>query len=208
MEDIFEAEDALPPDLDIADLPSDFFSSHTSDPTHPLLHRSVINKLTKLIVKASGKHSRQNARDSSHSGGSPKKLKRTFATVETSTLSRILRILERSVKAGEDLDPFDTSSADMARTVVKCEATPKKASKPKRSGKADSGRSKSGTPHSADEDEGDPTSDSARDATEGDLDAMIRSLELARDSLLAADCCLTLLSSDRLQKQVRTQHIP
>ena len=31
-----------------------------------------------------------------------------------------------------------------------------------------------------------------------------KALELARDSVLAADCCTTLLVSDRLPKQVRT----
>lgn len=157
----------------------------------------------KLIIKASGRHGRQSTRDSNRSNGSPKKAKRTFATLETATLARVLRILERSVKAGEDLDPFNTTTSDMVRVTAKVEASPKKSSKSKKPTKSEARRSKSATPHQADDAEESNSTDSPHEVTDADLDMLSRVLELARDSLLATDCCLTLLSSDRLQKQVR-----
>jgi cohesin loading factor subunit SCC2 len=42
----------------------------------------------------------------------------------------------------------------------------------------------------------------SQDLTEMDYDKLTRVLELARDSILAADCCIALLGSDRLTKQV------
>lgn len=116
-------------------------------------------------------------------------------------------MLERSVKAGEDLDPFHTSLSGMARVIAKCEVTPKRPSKTKKPSKSDGQRSKSVTPHATDEDDGKYATESPQDVTDSDLDLLVKSLELARDSLLATDCCLTLLSSDRLQKQVCTTYV-
>lgn len=184
-------------------MPGGFFSSLSSDSSHPLLSRPVVSKLTKLIVKASGGRSRQSTRESAHSNGSPKKSKRTFATLDTAILSRVFRLLERSVKAGEDLDPFKTSSSEMVRVASKLEASPKKA-KAKKLSKADSRRSKSATPHPTDEGDANEMADAEpQEISEADLNALFRALELARESLSATECCLTLLSSDRLQKQVR-----
>ena len=41
------------------------------------------------------------------------------------------------------------------------------------------------------------------DLTEDDLNKLETVLEKAKDSILAANCCLALLTSDRLPKQVR-----
>lgn len=205
MEDIFEAEDALPPDISVDDLPTEFFSSLTSDPSHALLHRSVVSKLTRLIMKASGRHSRQSTREAAN--GSPKKAKRTFATLETAILSRLLRMLERSVKAGEDLDPFKIASAELAKVPARGEASPKKTPRKKTAKSEDRARSKSATPHVADEVEVEDIAESVQEhLSDIDIEILSKALEVARDSLLATDCCLTLLSSDRLQKQVRICH--
>ncbi|KAI0088475.1 hypothetical protein BDY19DRAFT_165528 [Irpex rosettiformis] len=204
VEDVFEAEDSLPPDIDPSDLPPEFFSPLTSDPSQAMLHRLVVNKLTKLIIKGSGGHTRQATRDAVN--GSPRKVKRSFATVDTTVLSRLLRILERSVRAGEDLDPFKTASNEHARVPAKVELSPRK---PPRKKKGDNrARSKSATPHVNGEDEGTETANSAlQEVMEVDLEALSRALELARDSLAATDCCLALLSSDRLQKQLYSEEL-
>lgn len=199
LDDIFEAEDALPPDIDVSELPAEFFSPLTTESAHPLLHRSILTKLTKLIMKG-GAHSRQNTRESTHSNGSPRKMKKTFATIETAVLSRLLRLLERSVKAGEDLDPFGTAGVD--RTVRKVEQSPRKP-KAKKAAKSEIRRSASATPRPTEDMETEDRSDSnPQELTEVDLETLCRTLEVARESLCATECCLTLLSSDRLQKQV------
>lgn len=198
VEDIFEAEDSLPPDIDPSDLPPEFFSPLTSDPSQAMLHRSVVTKLTKLIIKGAGGHSRQSTRDSVN--GSPRKARRSFATVETSVLSRLLRMLERSVRAGEDLDPFKTASHELVRAPTKVEMSPKKTPRKK---KADSrARSASVLPQLNGDGDGDEVASTVpQDVSEADLEALSRALELARDSLAGTECCLTLLGSDRLQKQ-------
>ena len=199
IEDIFEAEDSLPPDINPADLPPEFFSPLTIDPSQVMLHRLVVTKLTKLITKGSGGHSRQSTRDSVSS--SPRKVKKSFATVETSVLSRLLRILERSVRAGEDLDPFKTAAAELARVPNKLEMSPKKTPKKK---KGDSrARSTSAVPQLNRGEDDEVMSNASHEVSETDLEVLSRALELARDSLAATDCCLTLLGSDRLPKQVR-----
>jgi cohesin loading factor subunit SCC2 len=206
VEDIFEAEDTLPPDISPDDLPIEFFSSLTFDSSHALLHRTVIDKLTKLILKSSTRHSRQSTREAAN--GSPKKLKSTFATLETGILSRLLRILERSVKSGEDVDPFRIASVEPATIPARGESSPKKSPRKKAVKNNDRMRSKSATPHNVGEVEGHDTAESVLEPpNDVDVETLLRALEMARDSLLATDCCLTLLSSDRLQKQVSTYYL-
>jgi cohesin loading factor subunit SCC2 len=45
--------------------------------------------------------------------------------------------------------------------------------------------------------------DTSQGPTTADFDNLTKLLDVARDSILAADCCIALLGSDRLQKQVR-----
>lgn len=143
LEDIFEAEDALPPDMSIVDFPPEFFSPLTYDAASPLLVPSVVRKLTNYILKAARpmKHMRQSTRDSGHS--KPPSKTRGLANIETAQLSRILRMLERTVKAGEDLDPFGTARSYPA--PVPKSPSKKKAKSALKGG--DDRRSKSKTPH-------------------------------------------------------------
>lgn len=46
------------------------------------------------------------------------------------------------------------------------------------------------------------TPTSSKELDEMDYEKLTRDLEIARDSILAADCCIALLGSDRLTKQV------
>jgi cohesin loading factor subunit SCC2 len=113
-------------------------------------------------------------------------------------LSRILKILERSVRAGVDIDPFRSIGAQLDKP-----GTPRRNNKKKSNGKGI---------HTVGEvcveeplleyamvvDE----SVSAEESNELDLDKFSDTLDVAKDSVLAADCCIALLGSDRLPKQV------
>ena len=130
-----------------------------------------------------------------------------MAEIDSQILVRILKILERSVRAGEDLDPFGHV---VSRRVVANEASSETASPTKKkttkkkpeSGATEGGRSKS---PQAPTERGTPMDIDTRDfdLTEDDLNKLETVLEKAKDSILAANCCLALLTSDRLPKQVR-----
>jgi cohesin loading factor subunit SCC2 len=128
----------------------------------------------------------------------------SIADVEPTILSRILKILERSVRAGEDLDPFKADKPPDTRAS----ASPSKKSKVSKKPAADQ-QLQSQTLVGGDE----PQADAAMDPTEppsvtnADLDILAHSLELARDSVLAADCCIALLGADRLPKQVYSEEL-
>jgi cohesin loading factor subunit SCC2 len=105
-------------------------------------------------------------------------------------------MLDRSVRTGEDLDPFHHIAAPRDKT-----ASPRKPKKPAKRSKAKEGE--------GEEDE--QTGEAAvtidepappQEVTEGDLEHLTKVLEIAKDSVLAADCCVALLGSDRLTKQV------
>ncbi len=205
LEDITEAEDSLSPDADLSELSSEFFSSLTFEASRPLLHANIIRKLCAHITKVArpSKRTRQNTRDSG--SRSPIKSRGTMLDVDTNLLSRILRTLERTVKAGEDIDPFGSSrSSSLGANKISEVGSPKKSPK-KKHARTDDRRSKSKTPRPMEDDnehreESTPGSEVPTDA---DLDALTRSLELAKESIYAADCCIALLSSDKLTKQVR-----
>jgi cohesin loading factor subunit SCC2 len=130
--------------------------------------------------------------------------------IETNILSRLLKMLERSVKAGEDLDPFATASYH--GIIIQSNGREGTASprKKKASGKKAERRSKSQTPRDDGEDAimGDKNEEIDRgrrdhEMLEADYEHLTKTLEVARDSVLSADCCIALLASDRLPKQVR-----
>ncbi|KAL6300065.1 hypothetical protein BKA93DRAFT_803226 [Sparassis latifolia] len=216
LEDIFEAEDALPPDASPHDLPSDFFSPHTVDGAHSLLHPVIIRKLTSHIAKVArpSKRLRLSSRDGSAIGGTPR-AKGRMTDVDTNALSRILKILDRTVKSGEDVEPFGSAGEPTAKTSS--QASAKKSSKSSKKHAEDNARrSKSKTPKiSSDEQVSDDENASmsaderpvSQDVTEVDLDKLTKVLDTARDSVLAADCCIALLASDRLTKQLYSEEL-
>lgn len=204
MEDIFEAEDGLPPDIEIEDLPLEWFSPLSVPGSPPLLHPNLVRKLITHITKAArpSKRHRLNSRDANgHAQGTPK-FRGRVADIDTATLSRILKMLERSVRAGEDLDPFPSPMGGSGSTQ-KAAKSRKVANGRKAQG--ETRRSKSQSPGEAGDGDGMEVDEpSAELVTEQDVENLTRTLELARDSVLAADCCIALLGSDRLPKQVRT----
>ena len=197
LEDVFEAEDTLPADADPESLSVDFFSPLTVETSRPQLHPNLIRKLSKLISQVARPVKRLRT-----SAGTTQALRSpacSIADIETTTLSRILKILERSVRAGEDLDPFKADKPTETRSL----ASPGK--KGKVSKKLVSQR-RSQTPigeaESADIGATEPTT-----VIDADLDILAHTLEVARDSILAADCCIALLGADRLSKQVYSEEL-
>ncbi|RDB15317.1 Protein rad9 [Hypsizygus marmoreus] len=199
IDDIFEAEDALPPDVDLSDLPSEFFSPLTTiDPARPLLHANVIRKLTKNIGHVARPTKRMRTAGIQ---GTPRG-KGRMAEVETQVLSRLLKMLERSVRAGEDVDPFYFSTPAHVPAGSPSKKSPKKPAK----GKKNERRSKSRTPGGEEDEEGDDGAGGA-ELTDADYDKLTRVLEVAKDSIMAADCCIALLASDRLTKQLYSEEL-
>ncbi|THH14012.1 hypothetical protein EW146_g6273 [Bondarzewia mesenterica] len=204
LEDIFEAEDSLPADADLESLPAGFFSQLTVEPARPQLHPNMIRKLTKCI----GKVARPMKRLRGHTG--PMKTPRSkgpgsIADLDTTMLSRILKMLERSVRVGEDLDPFKNSQPQAPRGVS-MSPTKKKAAKAKKAASQADRRSNSHTP-AGDGEEAMEAHPIVYEVTEADLEKLARTLDIARDSILAADCCIALLGSDRLPKQVYSEEL-
>jgi cohesin loading factor subunit SCC2 len=121
-----------------------------------------------------------------------------MAEVDTQVLSRLLKLLERNVRAGEDMNPFPLSAPSHAsKSLSPQKKSPKKSTKVKKNER----RSQSRTPgHEGEADDSDRGE--ADELSEIDFDKLSRILDIARDSIFAADCCIALLGSDRLTKQV------
>lgn len=203
LEDIFEAEDSLPVDVDQECLPADFFSPLTAEPSRPQLHPNLVRKLSKLICQVSRPTKR--LRSSKVTTLTPRASGPcSIADVEPTILSRILKILERSVRTGEDLDPFKPDKPPDTRAS----ASPSKKSKVSKKPITDQ-QLQSQTLTGGDEPKADASTDPTEppSVTNADLDNLAHSLELARDSILAADCCIALLGADRLPKQVYSEEL-
>jgi cohesin loading factor subunit SCC2 len=115
--------------------------------------------------------------------------------LEVPKILRLLKTLERSVLAGEDVDPFKLPSELQSSA---------KRSVAKRSGKG----SKRVKPSECDPREGDSSvvhsdPDDLQESTVN-LESLLKCLAAAKESIMAAECCISILSSDRLPKQVRT----
>lgn len=200
IEDIFEAEDTLPTEIEASDLNHDFFSPLSSDYTRPLLAPAVVRKLTKYI----GYITRPSKRLRQPTGGimGTPRSKGRVSDVEPQQLSRLLKILDRSVKVGEDLDPFPHVTPSISSSA---KSSPKKASTKKggnKTKKNNDNRSRSVTPKEPQEGVDDDSPSTPAVPTESDFNKLVVLLDTARDSILAADCCIALLGSDRLPKQV------
>ncbi|KAK0464696.1 uncharacterized protein EV420DRAFT_1725943 [Desarmillaria tabescens] len=202
LEDIFEAEDALPADADLADLNMDFFSPATTDTSRPLLHPNIVRKLSKYIGQVARPNKRVRHGGPSVTGTPRNKGRLAEATIQS--LSRILKLLERTVRTGENLDPFAYSGHTTQSSPRKASPKKPKARKPDR-------RSKSKTPVDGEREEDvdaiHADNPPNRSPTESDFENLGVQLEAAKDSVLAAECCITLLGSDRLPKQLYSEEL-
>lgn len=168
----------------------------TVDGATPLLSPTVIRKLAKYIgqVTRPNKRFRLSARETAAIGGATPRGKGRMADLDTAILSRILKILDRSVRVGEDLDPFQYMAPVSDRNASP--RKPKKAGKRIKTTEGDEPEEEIGK---ADVPADEPPP--VHEVTEADEERLTKILEIAKDSVLAADCCIALLASDRLTKQ-------
>jgi len=203
IEDIFEAEDSIPaePPTQADSELYDYFSKLTTDWSRPNLNVKAITKLIKLVdnVARPTKRSRLDALSHSPSPGRTEEL----ANVEFHQLSRIIKILERTVTLGEEVDPFEgpvvktsgnTSGVATVATANKSPAKGKKSKRDKSPAEERKARSKSRTPVEPEGNE--------EQAEEIDTDRIEYALRVAKESVMAAEACLALLGADHLPKQV------
>lgn len=189
----------MPSEAGVGDLP-DYFSSLSLDSNQPQLHSSHIRKLTKYIDQITRPNQRRNA--TAGVMNTPRVHGR-MAEVETQVLSRLLKILDRTIKAGEDLDPFRHVMPPLGSI---------KSSPRKKSGKNKKADASSETPRPDSDDLPNQTADRKSVEEEErepeaklldvDYRKLTQNLDVAKESIFAADCCIALLGSDRLTKQV------
>jgi cohesin loading factor subunit SCC2 len=124
--------------------------------------------------------------------------------VDNQMLSRLLKTLDRTVKAGEDLDPFQyvapppgSAKNSPRKKFTKAKKADARSSATPRPG-SDDLPSQDADRTNVDEDEREPETE----LTFTDYEKLERTLDIAKESILAADCCIALLGSDRLTKQV------
>ncbi|KAF8904085.1 hypothetical protein CPB84DRAFT_1773363 [Gymnopilus junonius] len=191
VEDVFEAEDTLPSEVEASDLNHDFFSPLSSDCSRPCLSFTIIRKLTKYI---------------GHVARPTKRLRQTTGGALGTPRGKG-RMTDRSVRAGEDLDPFAYRAPPPSAKSSPKKPSTKKSAKAKK----DDRRSRSATPRNEDEavdvimEEAGPSN--AATVEDLDFDKLSTVLEVGRDSILAADSCIALLGSDRLTKQLYSEEL-
>ena len=125
--------------------------------------------------------------------------------IQMHMLSRLLKMLKRSMKAGEDWDPFAMASYHGNVTPSGGREGMASPRKKKVGGKKAERRSKSQTPREDREDtimaDGNEEEDHEKrekncEMQEMDYEHLMKMLDMARDSILSADCCIALLASD------------
>uniref|UniRef100_A0A0W0G0I9 Sister chromatid cohesion protein n=1 Tax=Moniliophthora roreri TaxID=221103 RepID=A0A0W0G0I9_MONRR len=123
--------------------------------------------------------------------------------IDSTVLSRLLRILARSVRAGEDVDPFTNGQKASGKKETK--SPKKKVTSKKGKEKAEEERS-SKTPVDGEENAEEPqvASTSTPASTNEDVE---EKLTRARDSILATESVVVLLGSERLAKQLYSEEL-
>ncbi|KAK7056612.1 Sister chromatid cohesion protein 2 [Paramarasmius palmivorus] len=192
IEDIFSAEDS-------SDSASDF-----------LVDPNTLRKLTKSITAVTRsragalnpsprKHSlgvgRSGAGRIVKSGGK-------LGEIDSAILSRLLRILARSVRAGEDVEPFINKQKAAAKKESK---SPKKKLASKKGKEKAEGERSSKTPVDGEENVEEPQNTPA--ATSFSAEEIEEKLTRSRDSILAAESVVVLLGSERLAKQLYSEEL-
>ena len=202
IDEIFEAEDDLPQYPDPSDLRQDLFSLRlTTNYARPCLNPAVVSKITAIVGKISRPTKRRppTSRGQSGAQNSARKDDGRISDLEVPKILRLLKTLERSVQSGEDLDPFKLPSE--SHNSVKRSVTKKSGKGSKRGKASEPGPSEDGKPAFVD-----PEPDDARESSVN-LESLLKCLAAAKESILAAECCISILSSDRLPKQVRAHAV-
>jgi cohesin loading factor subunit SCC2 len=140
--------------------------------------------------------------------------------IEMGTLARVLKALERSVRAAENLDPFKIEAGpakggsgggeprSRPRSVT-LSPSKKRGKKAKAVAEVEEAAAANGDAAEVDTNDNAKTNADQKslEPTESDLHAITAGLGLAIESVLAADACMTLLASDRLPKQLYSEEL-
>ena len=193
----------LPSELKLSDLNHDYFLPPSIplsiDLTWPYLSSAIVWKLTKYVghVAHPTKWLCQVA------GGVLGTLqgKGHMADIDTQVLSQLLKILELTIKGGEDIDLFASHHVPtlLARSLLK-----KPSMKKKTKAKKTEWNSQSLTPKNDEGRSEDVTTEDEVPAgdVEADFEKLVKELDITNKNILAADRCIALLGSDRLVMQV------
>jgi cohesin loading factor subunit SCC2 len=174
LEDVFEASDSIPANPSPSDLKSNQFFPHLAkDGVTPLLSSHTVDKLVHGITRIQS--SRRGPETDSF-------------TWDIESFGRLLRLLERSMRDGEELTIFQ----DDIKVVAKWEKVKKV--RGKKSG------SKSKTPEEAEGSQG--LAEAERPLSEEEIRLWESNLGRLRVAGQAAGCVLLLLSTEGLSKQV------
>ncbi|KAF9068643.1 hypothetical protein BDP27DRAFT_1327053 [Rhodocollybia butyracea] len=220
IQEIFDVEDGLPSDPSPVDLSRDgIFNPESDDSSKPQLCAVTIRKLTKYIGQVRGGRGLGKSVHTSPVKGRAGRGGR-IGDIDSDILSRLLRLLARSVKIGEGLDPFGAISGAAVKGVSS--TSPHKTPRKK----------KSRTP--LDKDEGDTGQDEEKDEIEVegghldvkskepktpkkdkgkgkasvgvittpsviDLDILLRKLVSSRDGVFAAESIIALLGGESVK---------
>ncbi|KAG9101090.1 Sister chromatid cohesion protein 2 [Ceratobasidium sp. 370] len=170
IEEVIEAEDTLDPEAAAENGgPAEWFSAHTSDWSAPLLAPTIISRLTQLAA-------RRGAR---------------LSEVDTGNLTRILKMLGRSVAKGEDLDPFGSLLGGAgAGNATKAKI------KAKKKGKG-----------AAEEEVEEEEPKEEVELGEDDFLKLASVLETAKEAVVAAGCVFAILSAEKLPKQLYSEDL-
>lgn len=198
IDEIFEAEDDLPQYPDPGDLRHDLFSVPlTTNYARPCLNPTIVSKITAIVGKISRPTKRRppTSRGQNGAPNSARKDDGRMSYLEVPKILRLLKTLERSVQKGEDLDPFKVPSELQSSA---------KRSVTKKSGKG-SKRAKASELDPSEDDKSviDPGPEDQQESSVN-LEGLLKCLTTAKESMMAAECCISILSSDRLPKQVCT----
>ncbi|KZV76249.1 hypothetical protein PENSPDRAFT_646530 [Peniophora sp. CONT] len=201
IDDLFEADDS--PDSEDSKA---FFSLNSPDPTRLCLSAHMLRKLrTRILDAVKSPNAKRTRTATGQTPRTPKSARLSLADLDPADLGRLIRLLERSVRAGEDVTPFPSlpsSSISAIKTEANGEAGP--STPAKTPGKTPGKRKKeprSATPASVARGASEPP------ASEADISKASSSIERARDAILAADTILALLSAERLPREAYGEEI-
>ncbi|WVQ82810.1 hypothetical protein IAT38_004942 [Cryptococcus sp. DSM 104549] len=186
LEDISEESDAFPANPTMLDLnKSRFFSTISKDGTTALLSVSTIAKVGQYVSRVQSATKRQ------------KSLAQTNGEAgewDVNLVGGLLRLLERSMRDAENAVVFPED-----RKAVAASVTEEKGKKKKAKGKKDS----TSSPTRAS-----PEGGASEDKPSEEMTAACElALTRAKSGVAAAECCLALLDSDGLSKQVYSEDL-
>ncbi|WVR03096.1 hypothetical protein IAU60_000086 [Kwoniella sp. DSM 27419] len=187
LEDIFEEADAFPANPSAGDLAgSRFFATTSVDGSSPLLAFDTIRKVSQYVARVQRtkrRHTQAVVSDNEAKEWDPE------------VMTRLLRLLERSMRDSENVTVFP-DDRKVAAAVQEGEI-------------ADKTKKKKGRPAKKDKslEQSKPILSTASEMNVDSLQHHESLVARARDGVAAAECCLTLLNTEGLSKQMYSEDL-